>query len=213
MERHDRPIALLLDAAGRTYAAEAGITLTDKPAPLYRLLVLSVLLSTPINARLATAAAAELTRAHMGTAARMAAAPWQARVDALGRAHYRRYDESSATALGDGAALALEHYRGDLRRLRERADGDPERIRALLTEFPRLGPVGADIFAREAQAVWPELRPAVDAKVLDGARALGLPDRTADIARLVEPERLAVLCAALVRVGLDRRLAERVSAG
>jgi hypothetical protein len=209
----DRIVTRLLDRAGRTYATEAGITLADKPAPLYRLLVLAVLLSTPINARLATAATAELVRAKMGTADRMDRAPWQARVDALGRAHYRRYDESSATALGDGARLLLDRYRGDLRRLRERAGGDPDRVRALLTEFPRLGPVGADIFAREAQAVWPELRPAVDGKVLDGAQAIGLPDRAADLADLVPPGRLAPLCAALVRVALDDELANQVRSG
>jgi hypothetical protein len=31
----------LLDRAGTTYAEQAGIRLTDSPAPLYRLLVLS----------------------------------------------------------------------------------------------------------------------------------------------------------------------------
>lgn len=213
MGHDDRTVARLLEEAGTTYATEAGITLADRPAPLYRLLVLAVLLSTPISARLATAATAELVRAKMGTAARMDAAPWQARVDALGRARYRRYDESSATALGDGARLVLDRYRGDLRRLRARADGDPDGIRALLTDFPRLGPVGADIFAREAQAVWPELRPAVDAKVLDGARALGLPDRPAALAALVPPDRLAPLCAALVRCALDDGLADRIRSG
>jgi WD40 repeat protein len=48
-------------------------------------------------------------------------------------------------------------------------------VRELLTAFPRLGPAGADIFCREAQLVWPELRPALDRKVLDGARRLCLP--------------------------------------
>jgi hypothetical protein len=213
MNHDERTVARLLDQAGTTYAAEAGITLADKPAPLYRLLVLAVLLSTPINARLATAATAELVRTKLGTADRMDRASWQARVDALGRAHYRRYDESSATALGDGARLVLDQYRGDLRRLRDRADGDPGRVRALLTDFPRVGPVGADIFAREAQAVWPELRPAVDAKVLAGARALDLADEAAAIGSLVEPDRLAVLCAALVRAALDDELAGQVRSG
>lgn len=71
----------------------------------------------------------------------------------------------------------------------------------------------ADIFAREAQAVWSELRPAVDTKVLDGARALGLPDRIDALGGLIGPDRLAVLCAALVRVGLDDVLAERIRSG
>jgi len=128
------------------------------------------------------------------------------------RAHYRRYDESSATALGDGARLALDTYHGDLRRLRERAGGDPDRIRKLLTEFPRLGPVGADIFAREAQGVWPELRPALDGKVLDGARRLGLPTGVEQLAGLVDDDQLVVLAAGLVRVALDKHLADQIKA-
>jgi DNA-binding transcriptional regulator YhcF (GntR family) len=158
-------VRALLRAAGRTYAEEAGIRLANKPAPLYRLLVTSVLLSTRISADIAVAAAAELVRSGMGTPQRMHDAGWQQRVDALGRAHYKRYDESTATALGEGAELLRDEYRDDLRRLRERAERDPRRIRELLTGFPRLGPVGAQIFCREAQAVWPELRP-----VLDGRR-------------------------------------------
>jgi hypothetical protein len=139
-------------------------------------------------------------------------ATWQQRVDALGRAHYKRYDESTATALGEGAELMHSEYRDDLRRLRERADRDPDRIRELLTGFPRLGPVGAQIFCREAQAVWPELRPALDGKALDGARALDLPTDPDELAAQVRPGELAALAAALVRVALDGDLAERVRA-
>ena len=205
-------VRALLRVAGRTYAEEAGIRLADKPAPLYRLLVTSVLLSTRISADIAVAAAAELQRSGMGTPRRMRDAEWQQRVDALGRAHYKRYDESTATALGEGAELMREEYRDDLRRLRERAERDPRRIRELLIGFPRLGPVGAQIFCREAQAVWPELRPALDGKALDGARALNLPADPDVLAEQVRPAELATLAAALVRVALDKKLAEQVRA-
>jgi hypothetical protein len=205
-------VAALLERAGNTYADDAGIRVADKPAPLYRLLLLSVLLSTRIKADIAVAAAAELVRAGMSTPARMREASRQDRVDALGRAHYKRYDESTATALGEGAELLRTEYRDDLRRLRERADRDPGRIRELLTEFPRLGPVGAEIFCRDAQAVWPELRPTLDPKALDGAKRLGLPTAAADLAALVPPSQLARLASALVRVALDGSLAEEVRA-
>jgi hypothetical protein len=203
-------VRALLRTAGRTYAEQAGIRLADKPAPLYRLLVLSVLLSTRISADIAVDAAAELRRSGMGTPARMRAAGWQQRVDALGRAHYKRYDESTATALGKGAEMMRAEYRDDLRRLLERAKRDPDRIRELLTRFPRLGQVGAQIFGREAQAVWPELRPALDGKALDGARALNLPIDPDRLAEQVRPGELAALAAALVRVALDRDLARQV---
>jgi hypothetical protein len=205
MADHKHTVTTLLDRAGRTYADEAGIKLADKPSPLYRLLVLSVLLSTRISARIAVDAAREL-RAYP-TPRKMLDASWQDRVDALGRAHYVRYDESTATALGDGAELLLDKHGGDLRKLR---DGD---VRAGLTEFPRLGPVGADIFCREAQQVWPELRPYLDRKTLDGAKRVGLPADADKLAGLVSGKDLGRLSAALVRVSLDAELAKQVRAG
>jgi hypothetical protein len=197
-------VRALLDKAGRTYADEAGITLADKPAPLYRLLVLATLLSTRIKADIAVAAAREL--AEFGTPRRMADATWQQRVDALGRAHYVRYDESTATALGDGATLLVAEYGGDLRKLR----GDD--LGAKLRKFPRIGPVGADIFCREVQGIWPELRPHLDKKTLDGAKKVGLPTDPGELADLVPDRDLPRLAAALVRVSLDKKLADAVRA-
>ncbi|HEX6357503.1 endonuclease [Actinophytocola sp.] len=196
-------VQALLDKAGRTYAEDAGIRLADKPAPLYRLLVLSTLLSTRIKADIAVAAARELKR--YGTPRAMLEASWQDRVDALGRAHYVRYDESTATALGDGAQLLLDEYKGDLRTIR--GDELAERLR----RFPKMGPVGVDIFCREAQVVWPELRPYLDKKTLDGARRVGLPTNPEKLAKLAGDD-VHRLAAALVRVSLDKKLADAVRA-
>ena len=113
--------AQLIEDHGTTYAEAAQIKLADTPSPLYRLLVLANLLSTRIDADIAVAAAIELSAAGYRTPERMRDATWQRRVDALGRGHYRRYDESTATRLGDGAELLLTEYRGDLRRLRDGA--------------------------------------------------------------------------------------------
>jgi hypothetical protein len=203
----------LLDHAGRSYADEAGIKLTDKPAPLYQLLVLSVLLSNRIASDIAVAAARELNRAGLGTAEKMRDATWQQRVDVLGRAHYKRYDEMTSTALGDGAELIAEEYDGDLRKLREAADRDPAKIRKLLKRVPRIADVGASIFAREAQLVWPELRPALDKKALQGAKLLGLPEQQDKLAELVDEQDLHRLAAALTRVALDKKLAPEIKNG
>ena len=200
---------MLLHRVGRTFAHETGIRLADTPAPLYRLLVLSVLLATRIKAEIAVAAARELFAAGCGTPRGMLAATWQDRVDALGRGHYVRYDESAASALGDGAHLLLGTYRGDLRRLRARA-GDTDELRRLLCEVPRLGPAGVDIFCREAQQVWPELRPYLDRKALDGAGKLGLPTDPRALAKLVSDHDLAILSAALVRVSLRPSIAREL---
>ena len=46
-----------------------------------------------------------------------------------------------------------------------------------------LGPVGVDIFCREAQQVWVELRPYLDRKALAGLIRVDLDDRLADRVR------------------------------
>jgi endonuclease III len=203
-----RVVRELVRAHGRTYAEEAGIRLRDTPQPLYRLLVLAVLLSARIRASVAVATARALHEAGMRDPRRMAQAGRQRRVNALGEGGYRRYDERTATLLGDGADLVTHRWGGDLRRLRQEARGDSGELRRLLQEVPGLGPAGADIFLREVQRVWPEVGPHLDDKALSGARRLGLPtdpDRLLEVAGDTEP---AVLAAALVRAALAKEVAE-----
>jgi endonuclease III len=204
-------VKVLLDRYGHTYAEDAGIRLADKPAPLYQLLVLATLLSARITADIAVQAARELFAAGYTTPTAMREASWQDRVDALGRGHYRRYDERTATMLGDGAALLNDRWRGDLRRLRDEAGGQAARIRPLLQEFPGIGPSGADIFLREVQAVWPSVTPYLDDRVIEGARRLGLPDDPGRLAALAGsgPD-VARLGAALIRVARSKGAAEEI---
>ncbi|MDI2124680.1 endonuclease [Yinghuangia seranimata] len=204
-------VEALLAEAGTTYAEEAGIRLADTPAPLWQLLVLANVVSTRIKASIAVHAARELFAAGGRTPAGMAELTWQQRVDALGRAHYVRYDEGTSTRLGACAELVRERYGGDLRRLAREAGEQQARVEELLCEFPGIGPAGARIFCREAQAVWPFLRPVLDEKALEGARRVGLPGSAKALAALVDDDRLAVLAAALVRVALDKALADRVA--
>jgi endonuclease III len=202
-----RVVRELVGAHGRTYADEAGIRLKDTPQPLYRLLVLAHLLSARIRGSVAVATARALSDAGLRDPRRMADADWQERVDALGRGGYRRYDERTATQLGEAAELLTERWGGDLRRLRGEADGKVPELRRLLQEFPGMGPTGADIFLREAQLVWPEAAPYLDRKALQGAERLGLPgdpDRLLALAGTTEP---AVLAAALVRAAVDKDVA------
>ncbi|MDB1089809.1 endonuclease [Streptomyces sp. ACA25] len=197
---------VLLDRCGRTYAAEAGIRLRDTPQPLYQLLVLSVLLSAPVRAGIAVSAARALFAAGMRQPGRMAEARWQQRVDALGEGGYRRYDERTATMLGEGAELLRERYRGDLRKLRGADD-----VEQRLQEIPGLGPTGARIFLREVQGVWPEYAPFFDAKAQSGAERVALPTSPEELSRLAgSRENLPRLAAGLVRVALDKQAAEEV---
>jgi endonuclease III len=208
MSNDKRVVRELVRAHGQTFAEEAGIALRNTPQPLYRLLVLALLLSARIRGSIAVDTGRALYDAGLRDPRRMAGADWQERVDALGRGGYRRYDERTATQLGEGAELLNDRWGGDLRRLRKEADGDVAELRSLLREFPGMGPAGADIFLREAQRVWPEVAPYLDAKALSGAERLGLPkdpERVADLAGNTEP---AVLAAALVRASLDKEVAE-----
>lgn len=209
-------IQRLLDAAGTTYADEAGIRLEDKPAPLYQLLVLATLLSTRINAEIAVAAARELRAAGYRTPSAMLAASWQDRVDALGRAHYRRYDESTATRLAESATFVQDRYAGDLRRLAEAAGGVSRvsrvaRAAELLQEFPGIGPVGADIFLREVQAVWTWVAPYLGDRAAKATAEFGVPHTARGLARAAGTSNLARIAAASIRASLDKDIREQVS--
>ncbi|HWH33738.1 MAG TPA: hypothetical protein VNT56_00275 [Acidimicrobiales bacterium] len=195
----------LVAGYGRTFAREAGIRLRDTPAPLFRLLGLSALLSARIPADTAVSAARALAGAGWTTPAKMQAATWRQRTDTLNAAGYARYDESTARMLGDATDLLVERYGGDLRRLRDQGGGRTDDLRRLLTEFKGIGDVGADIFLREVQGVWSEVLPFADRRVLEVARQLGLGDGARALRRLVDSDADYVkLSAALVRVGLAR---------
>lgn len=205
----EQRVAVVVKRHGTTYATQSGIRLRDTPAPLYQLLVLTTLLAARISSDIAVSSAAELFSAGLRTPQAMLAASWQQRVDALGRGGYRRFDERTATMLGDGARLLQERYRGDLRRLRDEAAGGGAVVAELLQEFPGIGPAGADIFGREVQGVWPQVAPWLDERTVRGARLLDLPtDRLADLVATGDLPRLAAAC---VRATLDDGVAQDVA--
>lgn len=196
----ERAIArALIDRHGSTFAAEAGITLRDKPSPLWRLLVLTLLLSARIDSGIAVRSARELSKAGWRTPERMLDSTWQQRVDALGRGGYRRYDEKTSTQLERLATTVVQRWRGDLRRLHDDAGDDPAALERHLQEFTGIGPTGAAIFLREAQAVWTGLIPYVDAAAADGAARAGLPRDAHALSRLARHAEFPRLVAGCVR--------------
>lgn len=207
---HRELVANLLKHAGTTYADEAGIRLADKPMPLFQLLALCMLASKPIDASIAVAAARELFRAGMRTPRAVLAADRAEMIRAFGRAHYVRYDESSATRLADIATAVSDQYGGDLRKLVGAGGRDSGAMRRLLKQFKGIGDTGADIFLREVQDTWPWVRPYFDERAVTAARKLGLPTDAEELAALA-PRRNAELAAALVRVSLDDDLRDTVS--
>ena len=145
------------------------------------------------------------------SAARLARSLHADRVRVLRDSGQRGDVDALADALGDLARTVVERYRGDLRRLRAVAHHDPARERALLAELPGVDDQVADLFLREAQALWREVAPVADRRALAAARRLGLGRSADDLAGLAgsgESERLAWLVGALARVDLEKRYAE-----
>jgi endonuclease III len=202
-------VKALLDRHGSTYAEDAGIRLDDKPAALWQLLVLSLLLSARISSDLAVRAARELFDAGCSTPERTRGTTWQQRVRALGRGGYRRYDERTSTQLGELADRVLDDLGGDLRRLRADAD-DVDGLARALQQFKGIGPAGAAIFLREVQGVWPGVAPYVDDLAAKGASRLGLPTDPAELAALVSAKDLPRLVAGCVRAARDQGVVDDV---
>lgn len=200
MARRD-VIDRLLDEHGGSFASELGIRLErGTPAPLFQLLCFSLLASARISTGLAVDAAAALRDAGWTTVSKLDDSSWEDRARVLNEAGYARYDESTARYLADTATWLGDRYGGDPRRLREEADGDVDRMLELLQGAKGIGEVGASIFCREVQAIWPEIRPYADDRVLRTADRLGLGRSAQDLARAAGTDDLSEVTAALVRV-------------
>jgi len=207
---HKDLVRRLLRRAGSTYAQEAGIRLRNQPMPLFQLLVLCLLSDQPTDTDVAARAARELFRSGLRTPHTILATDRGAVLRALARANYRRYDESSATALVETAETVQEDYRGDLRLLAERSGRDTRSATTLLKGFSGIGDTGAKIFLREAQDVWPWARSTFDDRALEAARDLGLPGDATELGAL-SLGRNAELAAALVRYSDDADVRARLT--
>lgn len=206
----------LLAAHGQTYAAEIGFDASrNSPSPLFRLLCAALLFSARISSRIAVAAAKALARQGWTTPDKLAQSTWGQRAKVLNEAGYARYDERTATMLGETTDILLDRYDGDLRRLRGEADRDPATERRLLKQFKGIGDVGVDIFFREVQAAWEELYPFADPRALEGAAALGLGDDAGTLSTHVARKDFPRLVAACVRVAQEDGVEEvlRAAAG
>lgn len=187
----------LLEEHGRTFADECGIRVErGTPSVLWQLLLMSHLLSARISSALAVRATRQVRR-DFTTPQRMADATHRQVHDALSRGDYLR-TRRTATMLRQTARSVLDDHGGDLRRLRD--SSDPA---AALQRFSGIREIGAEVFLREVQVVWQELRPFAGSRALEQARAHGLPDDPAALAALVHEDDVPRLMAALVRSGLS----------
>jgi endonuclease III len=202
MDEPEQRVQRLMEFAGTTYAAEAGVRIDDKPMPLFQLLVLCMLASKPIDAAIAMRAGHELFAAGLRTPKAVLASDRRTMIRAFGRAHYVRYDESSATRLTDMAQRVSDEFSGDLREIAQRSRHDIGAAKRILKQFNGIGDTGADIFLREVQDVWTWVRPYFDKRAIAGAKELGLPADPTELGRMA-PRSNARLAAALVRASLD----------
>jgi hypothetical protein len=125
----------LLERHGRTFARELGIPIEkNTPSPLFMLLYASLLFSTRISAKIAVQATGALADRGWTTPQKIVESTWEQRAKTLNEAGYARYDERTSTMLGDMARLLLGRYGGDLRKFREEADRELERVRKLLKD-------------------------------------------------------------------------------
>ncbi len=188
----------------KSHADELNLNLGENtPSVLFQWLIVALVCSARIAASQAIKAAEALfDQQGWRTPQKMAETSWQDRVDVLNQAGYARYDESTARYIGETTALLMDAYGGDLRKLREAANGDSQTLRELLKQFKGIGEVGADIFCREAQLAWQELYPFADKKALDAAAKLHLPTRAGAMAELVPRRDLPRLLSGLVRADL-----------
>jgi endonuclease III len=210
MDEPKQVVRRLLNVAGTTYAAEAGVRISDNPMPLFQLLVLCMLASKPIDAAIAMRAGHELFSEGLRTPKAVLDSDRQTMIDAFGRASYARYDESSATRLTEMARSVLDEYSGDLREIARRSDDDIDAAKQMLKKFKGIGDTGADIYLREVQDVWTWVRPYFDKRAARAAKALGLPSDPTKLGALA-PRAIARLAAALVRASLDDDVRQQIA--
>lgn len=205
--KKSKVVEILLDRHGETFAHELGVELDrNTPAPLFRMLCLALLTSAPVGANQAMRACRALGKAGWTTPGKLAASRWEERVKVLNENGYARYDEKTASQLEVLTEHLRADYAGDLRKLRERANGDPGEARRLLKDFKGIGGVGADIFLREVQVCWEEIAPFADKMALKSSAKLGLGDDAKALAKLVDGDTTLFcrLVAALVRSQLAK---------
>lgn len=135
-------VGKLLEDYGQTVAEELRIPVARNTlAPLFQLLVTSLLLSARISAENAVRASRALMDAGLTTPQKMAQATWQERVDVITWHGYKRYDERTSTMLGDTAGHLLQAYGGASPEARRYAESAGEAREASGFRPLRSGPV------------------------------------------------------------------------
>ena len=135
-------------------AAELGIELKpDDDSGLFKWFIASFLMGKRIQAPIAAQAYRVIVEQQgYDTARKLQHCTSRELVAMLGRAHYVRYDESTAQRLLDLSAKLNADYGGKITHVR-RASADRKAFENRLAEFDGVGPKTIEIFMRDAAAV------------------------------------------------------------
>jgi len=119
---------------------------------LFKWFLACLLFGKPIQTEIAERAWRELIESHLTSPAAVSRAGWDKLVSLLDRAHYVRYDFSTATKLLEVCQELKRRY-GTLTTLLAQAETLADLSRRL-QEFKHIGPVTARIFLREIRPIW-----------------------------------------------------------
>lgn len=140
-------------ATKTAYARRLQIDLRSKQeAELFKWFLACMLFAKPIQSEIAERAYRQLAAARLTSPGAILRAGWDKIVLLLDRAHYVRYDFSTATKLL-AVSRELKRRYGTLTNLLSQSRTVPELSRKL-QEFKHIGPVTARIFLREVRPIW-----------------------------------------------------------
>lgn len=134
-------------------ARRLGIDLASRSEEeLFKWFLACLLFGKPIQTEIAERAWRELMEARLTSPTAVSRAGWDKLVSLLDRAHYVRYDFSTATKLLEVCQELKRRY-GTLTSLLVQAETATELSRRL-QEFKHIGPVTARIFLRGIRPIW-----------------------------------------------------------
>lgn len=136
-----------------SYTRQLQINLASrKEKELFKWFLACLLFGKPIQREIAARAYHELVNQGLSSPQAIADAGWDKLVFLLDRAHYARYDFSTATKLLQ-VCHDLKHRYGTMENLMSEAR-TPSELSRKLQEFKYVGPVTARIFLREIRPIW-----------------------------------------------------------
>lgn len=139
--------------ARKSNALQLGINLKTRcEAELFKWFLASLLFGKPIQREVAMRAYHELVDAHLAKTEAIRRAGWDRLVNLLDRAHYVRFDFSTATKLLE-VSKELDAKYGSLTNLLAQSKS-PSELSRNLQEIKHIGPVTARIFLSEIRPIW-----------------------------------------------------------